>query len=81
MPDTEQNRARNPQPGTQADGVAFPLARAVVVICLATGAATQAALGAYSGKGTGELSLWRGLADVFEPGGVMPADALYCTTS
>ncbi len=31
-----------------------------------------------SGKGTGELSLWRGLADVFEPGDVMLADALYC---
>ena len=35
---------------------------------LATGAVLDAAIGAHSGKGSGELSLWRGLADVFEPG-------------
>jgi hypothetical protein len=78
MPDTDENQARYPQPGTQADGVGFPLARVVVVICLATGAVLDAAIGAHSGKGSGELSLWRGLADVFEPGDVMLADALYC---
>ena len=78
MPDTDENQARYPQPDTQADGVGFPLARVVVVICLATGAVLDAAIGAHSGKGTGELSLWRGLAGVFAPGDVMLADALYC---
>jgi hypothetical protein len=36
MPDTPENQAVYPQPSTQATGVGFPLARLVVVICLAT---------------------------------------------
>src|SRR5690606_24884969 len=67
-----------PQPSTQADGVGFPLARLVAVICLATGAALDAAIGAHSGKGSGELSLFLSLAANFAPGAVMLADALYC---
>ena len=78
MPDTDENQARYPQPSTQADGVGFPLARLVAVICLATGAALDAAIGAHSGKGSGELSLFRSLAANFAPGDVMLADALYC---
>lgn len=38
MPDTPENQERYPQPSTQALGVGFPLARLVIVICLATGA-------------------------------------------
>ena len=49
-----------------------------MVICLATGAALDAAIGPYSGKGSGELGLVRGLLDGFSPGDVMLADALYC---
>ena len=78
MPDTVENQARYPQPSTQACGVGFPLARVVVVICLATGAALDAAIGAYSGKGSGELGLLRRLGAAFQPGDVMLADALYC---
>ena len=78
MPDTDENQARYPQPGTQAPGVGFPLARLVVVICLATGAALDAAIGAHSGKGSGELGLFRSLGAAFQPGDVMLADALYC---
>ena len=78
MPDTDENQARYPQPSTQADGVGFPLARVVVVICLATGAALDAAIGAHSGKGNSELGLFRRLGAAFEPGDVMLADALYC---
>jgi hypothetical protein len=78
MPDTDENQARYPQPNTQADGVGFPLARVVVVICLATGAALNAAIGAHSGKGNSELGLFRTLTAAFEPGDVMLADALYC---
>ena len=36
MPDTPENQERYPQPRTQAPGVGFPLARLVMVICLAT---------------------------------------------
>ena len=78
MPDTDENQARYPQPSTQAPGVGFPLARVVVVICLATGAALDAAIGAHSGKGNSELGLFRTLGAAFAPGDVMLADALYC---
>ena len=78
MPDTPQNQACYPQPNTQASGVGFPLARVVMVICLATGAALDAAIGPHSGKGTGELGLVRRLLKGFSPGDVMLADALYC---
>ncbi len=71
MPDTPHNQAMYPQPSTQASGVGFPLARLVMVICLATGAALDAAIGPYSGKGTGELGLVRRLLEGFRPGDVM----------
>lgn len=78
MPDTPENQARYPQPVTQASGVGFPLARLVAVVCLATGAALDAAIGAHQGKGSGELSLVRQLLGSFHRGDVMLADALYC---
>jgi hypothetical protein len=78
MPDTPQNQAAYPQPSTQAPGVGFPLARLVAVICLATGAALDAAIGPHSGKGSGELALVRSLLKGFGAGDVMLADALYC---
>ena len=78
MPDTQENQALYPQPSTQAPGVGFPLARLVMVICLATGAALDAAIGPHRGKGSGELGLVRGLLEGFGPGDVMLADALYC---
>ena len=78
MPDTPDNQACYPQPGTQASGVGFPLARLVVVVCLATGAALDAAIGPHQGKGSGELSLVRQLLGSFHRGDVMLADALYC---
>ncbi len=78
MPDTPENQARYPQPTTQAPGVGFPLARLVMVICLASGAALNMAIGPHSGKGSGELTLVRSLLKGFCPGDVMLADALYC---
>ena len=78
MPDTEQNQELYPQPESQAAGVGFPLSCMVVVICLATGAALEAANGPYSGKGSGELGLFRSLGAAFQPGDLVLADALYC---
>ena len=78
MPDTPENQALYPQPSTQGPGVGFPMARLVMVICLATGAALDAAMGPHSGKGTGELALVRSLVGGLCPGDVMLADALYC---
>jgi hypothetical protein len=78
MPDTVSSQARFPQPSSQAAGVGFPLACLGVVICLATGAVLEAAIGPQSGKGSGELALFGDLKTAFEAGDVMLADALYC---
>jgi hypothetical protein len=39
MPDTPKNQAQYPHPRTQAPGVGLPIARAVAIVSLATGAA------------------------------------------
>ena len=78
MPDTPENQDCFPQPSSQAEGVGFPLARVVGVICLATGAVIDAAIGPHAGKGSSELGLLRTLAAAFFPGDVMLADAFYC---
>lgn len=78
MPDTPENQASYPQPGSQAAGVGFPQAQVVAIICLASGAVLDAAMGPCSGKGNSELGLLRRLGAAFKPGDVVLADALYC---
>jgi len=78
MPDTEENQAWYPQPSSQAEGVGFPLARLIGVICLSSGAVLDAAMGPHAGKGSSELGLLRSLGAAFSPGDVMLADAFYC---
>jgi hypothetical protein len=78
MPDTPANRLRYPQHSTQGVGLGFPLARVVGVICLSSAAVLDAGIGPFSGKGTGEMALLRGLLGAFERGDVMLADALFC---
>lgn len=78
MPDTPENQACYAQPGSQAEGVGFPLARIVAVICLSTGAVWDAAMGAFAGKGNSELGLLRTLGAAFSAGDVVLADAFYC---
>ena len=78
MPDTPGNQEQFPQPVSQAPGVGFPLAQLVGVICLATGAVLDAAIGPCQGKGNSEHGLLRRMLDVFCRGDVMLADALYC---
>ena len=79
MPDTEANQARFPQPGGQAPGVGFPLARLVGVISLTHGAVLDGAMAAYQGKGTGEHGLFRGLKASFVEGDIMLADSYFCS--
>jgi hypothetical protein len=74
MPDTPANQREYPQPNAQKPGLGFPILRAVVVFCLATGAVLEAALGRCVGRGTGEPSLLRQLVHTFEPGDVVLAD-------
>jgi hypothetical protein len=49
MPDTRENQARYPQPCSQAEGVGFPLAGLVGIVCLSTGALLEAAA-AHTGR-------------------------------
>jgi hypothetical protein len=77
MPDTLANQQAYPQNPAQAPGLGFPIARLVVVFCLACGTALDAALGRYQGKEAGENALLRLLADAFEPGDVVPGDRYY----
>jgi Transposase DDE domain len=74
MPDTQANRAAYPQSRSQRPGLGFPIARVVVVFCLATGAVLEAAIGRYQGKQTGENALFRRLRDEYQPGDVSLGD-------
>jgi len=78
MPDTVANQVCYPQPSSQTEGVGFPLARLVGILCLSSGAVLEAALGAHAGKGQSELSLFHSLLSALSAGDVLLADALYC---
>jgi hypothetical protein len=77
MPDTPANQEEYPQNPSQARGLGFPIARFVVVFCLACGTVIDSAIGRYQGKETGENSLLRTLGNAFEPGDVLLGDRYY----
>jgi hypothetical protein len=77
MPDTPANQREYPQSPSQRPGLGFPIARLVVVFCLATGCALEAAIGKYQGKQTGENALFRRLWDEYRPGDVSLGDRYY----
>jgi hypothetical protein len=79
MADTDANQAAYPQSRSQAPGLGFPLARLVVVFCLATGVVLESAIGPAKGKRTGENTLFRSLWDGLEAGEVILADRAYCS--
>ena len=74
MPDTAANQAEYPQPKTQKKGVGFPIARACVILSLATACAVDMAVGPYLGKETGENALLRKILDSLNEGDVVVAD-------
>jgi hypothetical protein len=74
LPDTAANQSEYPQSRAQKPGLGFPIARMVVVFCLATGAVLEAAIGKYQGKQTGENALFRRLWDEYRPGDVSLGD-------
>ena len=57
MPDTPTNQKAFPQLTSQTPGVGFPIARACVVLSLATASICDMAFGPYQGKETGETAL------------------------
>jgi len=79
MPDTPANQQAYPQLGSQKPGPGFPIARIVVVFCLATGVVLEAAIGKCQGKRTGENSLFRSLWDELEPEDIILGDRYYCS--
>jgi len=79
LADTPENQAEYPQPGSQAPGLGFPQCRIVGVICLASGAIRNAALGPCKGKGSDEQSLLRTQLDTLQTDDILLADAFYAT--
>jgi len=79
MPDTPENQAAFPQNREQQPGVGLPIARACVVLSLATAATCDLAVGPYEGKETGESALLRQLLGSLAPGEVAVFDRYYCS--
>lgn len=79
MPDTPLNEAAFGKPSNQSGRCGFPVARIVGLLCLATGAALELAIGPYRGKRSGEVSLFRQLQPALETGDILLGDRLFCT--
>lgn len=79
MPDTDRNQEIFPQTSQQKEGIGFPIARMVGVICLSTGALLDCAIGPYKGKKTGEFALLRELYGQFEVGDLIIGDRYYAS--
>lgn len=77
MPDTEANQKAYPQPGNQAPGCGFPVARILVVISLACGAVLEAAIGPGKGKKSGENMLFRELHANLAAGDIVLGDRFF----
>lgn len=78
MPDTPANQARYPQQRNQKPGLGFPIARVVGLLCAATGAILDAAIGPYYGKTGSEHALFRQLLGGIAAGDLILADRYYC---
>ena len=79
LADTPENQAEYPQPKSQKAGLGFPIFRMVVLLCLATGALLDAAIGPCVGKGSDEQTLLRSLLDTLLRGEILIGDAYYAT--
>jgi putative transposase len=77
MPDTDDNQAEYPQPTSQAEGLGFPIMRAVALTSLATGMVMALATGPYSGKETGETALFRTLFGHLKKGDLVLSDRYF----
>jgi hypothetical protein len=79
LPDTADNQAVYPQPGSQQPGLGFPLCRLVGITCLASGAVLNAAMAPCQGKGSDEQSLLRSILGTLDSGDLLLGDAFYAT--
>lgn len=81
MPDTKKNQLCFPQSSSQKPGLGFPILRMVVVICGASAAVLQKAIGPCQGFGSSEIFLLRQLLNHFTSGDVVLFDRYYCSFS
>lgn len=79
MPDTPAHQKAFPQSRSQKPGLGFPIARLVVLFCLAVATVLDAALGPYQGQQTGETALFRQLHDRLFWGAVLLGDRSCCS--
>jgi hypothetical protein len=79
MPDSKPNQRAYPQHRSQKPGLGFPIARLVALVSFASGALLDVAIGPWTGKGTGEASLFRTLWNRLCPGDVLVADRYYAS--
>lgn len=79
MADTKANQKEYPQIPQQKPGLGFPIIRLCAVLSLASGAVLDLAMGPYSGKGTGETSLFRSLFNNLNKGDVILGDRYFCS--
>jgi hypothetical protein len=76
LPDTAANQKAYPQPKTQKLGCGFPVARLIVLFCLACGALVAYELSALD---MAERELWRRIWDLLEAGDVALGDRGFCS--
>jgi len=79
MADTADNQWRYPQPHTQQQGLGFPMARVVALLCLGTGAVLDTALGPQAGKEGSEHALFHTLLPTIAEGDILLGDRYYCS--
>jgi Transposase DDE domain len=79
MPDTPENQNAYPQAKTQAAGVGFPIMRICALLCLASGAVLDLAMGRYAGKETGETALFRQMWKSLFPGDIVVGDRFFAS--
>ncbi|WP_157823185.1 transposase [Psychromonas sp. MB-3u-54] len=77
LPDSTDNQEKYPQQSTQKKGLGFPICRALGIFCLESGAAINAQIAPYKGKGANEHSMLRATLDTFKKGDLIIGDALY----
>lgn len=78
LPDTSANQTAYPQQSNQKPGLGFPIVRLVGLLCAATGAVLDAAIGPYAGKTGSEHTLLRELLGSIAAGDLILADRYYC---
>ena len=79
MPDTSENQHEYPQQRAQKAGIGQPIARVVTIVSLATACLTDAAIGPYKGKQSGESALLRSIFGSLLKGDLAVADRYYCS--